>query len=194
MFKRNYKFLTISDDKKKYFRLRFISEIFLRKYPWKLIYVYSLLVTFQNLIDYFPWWCRIDSECSFQVEFNFDHGMVVARLRNTVFFNLFFIFQFSRMLGVLHGGIVASLSRLRRICSKLQSIAYVATEFIEKSTWYMSLKTIDFPPIRKFYCSKFVDNNYNLLQQKYSIKYVLIKFRNHSIMRVFELRARYVLR
>lgn len=117
--------------------------------------MYRLLVTFQNLIDYFHWWCRIDFECSFQVQFNFDHGMIVVQLCNTILFNLFSIFQFSRMLGVLHGGIVASLSRLRRICGKLQSIAYVATEFIERSTWYMSLKTIDFPSIRKFYCYKF---------------------------------------
>lgn len=60
--------------------------------------------------------------------------------------SFFFVFQFSRTrLRCYVGAIVASLSRLRRsICGKVQSITYVAAEFIEGSTRCASLKAIDF--------------------------------------------------
>lgn len=113
----------------------------------------------RNVIDYFPWRLRI----WFRMEFISSSNLILTTPRlqrgRVVLFNLFSIFQFSRKmrLDVLHGAIVASLSRLRRIRGKLQSIARVATEFIERSMWCTSLKTIDFPPANncKFYCYKF---------------------------------------
>lgn len=84
---------------------------------------------------------------------NLKFNLILTEARDMIFsdlFNLFFTFQFSRISRLAcftyNAIVVANVTPAPYLWQARQSIAYVAAEFIERSTRRMSLKAIDFSP------------------------------------------------